>query len=57
MKAINIRNNARAPEALIIDDIPDPEVTSDRILVRISTFGLNRMDLTRPAAKYPMEPN
>lgn len=57
MKAVNIRNGAGAPEALFIDDIPDPEVTGDKILVRISAFGLNRMDLTQRAGKYPMKPD
>jgi NADPH:quinone reductase-like Zn-dependent oxidoreductase len=57
MKAVNILNGAGPPEALFIDDIPDPEVTGDKILVRIYAFGLNRMDLTQREDKYlPMKP-
>lgn len=56
MKAINIRDGAGPPESLFIDEIPEPEATGDKILVRIAAFGLNRMDLTQRSGKYPMKP-
>jgi NADPH:quinone reductase-like Zn-dependent oxidoreductase len=55
MKAVNVRNGTGPSEALFIDDIPDPDVTGDKVLVRIHAFGLNRMDLMQREGKYPMK--
>lgn len=55
MKAVKVRNGTGPPEALFIDDVLDPVVTGDKILVRIHAFGLNRMDLLQREGKYPMK--
>jgi len=42
------------PTPFFIDDnIPEPIVKSNDILVRIKAFGLNRMDIMQREAKYP----
>ncbi|KUJ12982.1 GroES-like protein [Mollisia scopiformis] len=56
MKAINVRDGTGPAEALFFDEVPDPELEGDDILVRIKVFGVNRADLMQRAGTYPMLP-
>jgi NADPH:quinone reductase-like Zn-dependent oxidoreductase len=54
MKAVGIKNGRGNADAFFIDDnVPDPIVSSGRILVAIKAFGLNRMDIMQREDKYP----
>lgn len=58
MRAVGVRGGKGGnADALYIDDnIPEPIVKSNDILVRIKGFGLNRMDIMQREAKYPYPP-
>lgn len=53
MRAVNVREGLRAEDLYIANDVPDPVVAEDKILVRIKAFGINRMDLGQREGKYP----
>lgn len=54
MKAVGITGGrGSADDFFIEDDVPDPVANSDRILVRIHSFGLNRMDIMQREDRYP----
>lgn len=54
MKAVGVKNGKGNADALFIEDgVPDPVPTSNRILVRIKAFGLNRMDIMQREDRYP----
>jgi NADPH:quinone reductase-like Zn-dependent oxidoreductase len=55
MRAVGVRGGKGGnADALFIDDnVPDPIVKSNDILVKIKAFGLNRMDIMQREAKYP----
>jgi NADPH:quinone reductase-like Zn-dependent oxidoreductase len=55
MRAVEVRGGEGGnADALFIDDnIPEPIVKSNDILVKIKAFGLNRMDIMQREAKYP----
>ena len=58
MKAVGIRNGKGDANALFIEDnVPDPIVEKDKILVRIKAFGLNRMDTMQREGNYPARPH
>lgn len=56
MKAINVRNGTGPAESLFLDEIPDPELKGDDILVRVKAFGINRADIMQRDGTYPMRP-
>ncbi|KUJ06690.1 quinone oxidoreductase putative [Mollisia scopiformis] len=54
MKAIGVKGGGGNADALFIDDnVPDPVVRPNDVLVQIKAFGLNRMDIMQREAKYP----
>jgi NADPH:quinone reductase-like Zn-dependent oxidoreductase len=54
MKAVGIRGGKGGADAFFIDDdVPDPEIKGDTIVVNIKAFGLNRMDIMQREGKYP----
>jgi NADPH:quinone reductase-like Zn-dependent oxidoreductase len=54
MKAIGVKGGAGNADALFIDDnVPNPVVKPNDVLVRIKAFGLNRMDIMQREDKYP----
>lgn len=54
MRAVGVRNGKGNADALFIeDDVPDPQPVSDKIVVRIRAFGLNRMDINQREGRYP----
>ncbi|KAI1425232.1 hypothetical protein F5Y12DRAFT_748265 [Xylaria sp. FL1777] len=54
MRAIGIKGGKGDADKLFIqDDVPDPVVHDDRVLVRIKAFGLNRMDIMQREDRYP----
>ena len=50
MKAVYIEERG-GPEALIYGDVPDPEMTDDRVLIRIRAASVNRFDLNARAGE------
>jgi len=54
MKAIGVRNGKGNADALFVeDDVPDPVLKGDGVLVAIKAFGLNRMDIMQREDRYP----
>jgi len=54
MRAVGIRGGrGSADDFFIEENVPDPTVEGDQILVRIRAFGLNRMDIMQREDKYP----
>lgn len=54
MKAIGIKGGkGSADDFFVEDDVPDPVANGNRILVRIHSFGLNRMDIMQREDRYP----
>src|SRR5688572_14004732 len=51
-----IITTAGAPDVLEVRDVPDPEATADRVLVRIRASALNRADLLQRSGRYPAPP-
>lgn len=55
MKAVDIKNGKGDANALFINDqTPTPTPTGSEALVKIHSFGLNRMDLLQREGKYPV---
>lgn len=52
MRAIDVHESRRAEDLYIADNVPDPVVSDDKLLVRIKAFGINRMDLGQREGKY-----
>jgi NADPH:quinone reductase-like Zn-dependent oxidoreductase len=54
MRAVGVKEGAGNADALFIDDnVPDPVIKPNDILVRIKAFGLNRMDIMQREDRYP----
>lgn len=54
MRAISVQNGHGPASAMFIDDeVSNPEVKGDRIVVRTKAFGLNRMDIWQRQQAYP----
>jgi NADPH:quinone reductase-like Zn-dependent oxidoreductase len=54
MRAVGVKGGAGNADALFIDDnVPDPVLTPNDVLIRINAFGLNRMDIMQREDKYP----
>ena len=57
MRAVGIKNGKGSADALFIDEnVAKPESGSDRLLVKIHSFGINRMDLMQREGHYPLPP-
>jgi NADPH:quinone reductase-like Zn-dependent oxidoreductase len=53
MKAVGIKGGKGSADNFSIEDnVPDPVATRNRILVRIHSFGLNRMDIMQREDRY-----
>ncbi|XDG05666.1 hypothetical protein ABKA04_005281 [Annulohypoxylon sp. FPYF3050] len=54
MKAVGIRGGkGSADDFFIEDNVADPAATGNHIVVRIHSFGLNRMDIMQREDRYP----
>lgn len=54
MKAVGIKGGKGSSDDFFIEDnVPDPVANGNRILVRIHSFGLNRMDIMQREDRYP----
>lgn len=54
MKAVGIKGGKGSADNFFIEDnVPDPIADGDRILIRIHSFGLNRMDIMQREDRYP----
>lgn len=57
MRAIDIKDGKGPASALFINEkIPTPKPTGSQALVKIHSFGLNRMDLLQREGQYPVPP-
>lgn len=55
MRAVDIKDGKGPASALFINDqSPVPKPTGSQALVKIHSFGLNRMDLLQREGKYPV---
>lgn len=52
MRAVVLRSHG-GPECLTIEDVPDPEVGADEVLIDIVATALNRADLLQVMGLYP----
>jgi len=52
MRAAVLRTH-NGPESLIVEDVPDPAVGADEVLVDIHSSALNRADLLQALGRYP----
>ena len=55
MKAITIPTPGDA-DALVLDEVPTPEITADEVLVHVAAAGVNRADLMQRQGFYPPPP-
>ena len=55
MKAITIPTPGDA-DALVLDDVPTPEIAADEVLVQVAAAGVNRADLMQRQGFYPPPP-
>jgi putative PIG3 family NAD(P)H quinone oxidoreductase len=55
MKAITIPKPGDA-DALVIDEVPTPEIAADEVLVQVAAAGVNRADLMQRQGFYPPPP-
>ena len=55
MKAITIPKPGDA-DALILDEVPTPDVTAEEVLVEVAAAGVNRADLMQRQGFYPPPP-
>ena len=55
MKAITIPTPGDA-DALVLDDVPTPEIAADEVLVDVAAAGVNRADLMQRQGFYPPPP-
>ncbi|TLS24915.1 hypothetical protein PpBr36_08406 [Pyricularia pennisetigena] len=57
MKAVDVRGGAGPASALFINaETPKPTPGAGQVLVKVSAFGLNRMDLLQREGQYPVPP-
>ena len=55
MRAITIPTPGDA-DALVLDDVPTPEIAADEVLVQMAASGVNRADLMQRQGFYPPPP-
>jgi len=55
MKAITIPTPGDA-DALVLDEVPTPEIAADEVLVEVAAAGVNRADLMQRQGFYPPPP-
>ncbi|MEP7034014.1 MAG: NAD(P)H-quinone oxidoreductase [Actinomycetota bacterium] len=55
MKAITIPTPGNA-EALVLDEVPTPDITAQEVLVEVAAAGVNRADLMQRQGFYPPPP-
>jgi len=55
MKAITIPKPGGA-DALVLDEVPAPDITADEVLVQVAAAGVNRADLLQRKGFYPPSP-
>jgi putative PIG3 family NAD(P)H quinone oxidoreductase len=55
MKAITIPTPG-GPDALVLDEVPTPEIRPDEVLVDVAAAGVNRADLQQRIGVYPPPP-
>jgi putative PIG3 family NAD(P)H quinone oxidoreductase len=55
MKAITIPTPG-GPDALVLDEVPAPEIRPDEVLVDVAAAGVNRADLQQRIGVYPPPP-
>jgi len=55
MRAITIPTPGDA-SALVLDEVPTPEITADEVLVQVAAAGVNRADLMQRRGFYPPPP-
>ncbi len=55
MKAITIPTPGDA-DALVLDEVPTPEIAADEVLVQVAAAGVNRADLMQRQGFYPPPP-
>ncbi|KAF8847103.1 quinone oxidoreductase putative [Acephala macrosclerotiorum] len=54
MRAVGVKHGRGNADTLFIDDdVPNPVIRPNDILIRIKAFGLNRMDIMQREDKYP----
>ncbi|KAJ7456748.1 quinone oxidoreductase [Mycena galericulata] len=56
MRAVLIKGEAGDASSLYIGDVPTPVPQADEVLVKIKTFGLNRLDIMQRQGHYPPPP-
>ena len=54
MKAIRVHAHG-GPEALVLDDVPDPQPDDGRVVVRLEAAGVNFVDVYHRTGLYPRE--
>jgi putative PIG3 family NAD(P)H quinone oxidoreductase len=55
MKAITVPTPGDA-DALVLDEVPTPEIAADEVLVQVAAAGVNRADLMQRQGFYPPPP-
>jgi len=53
MRAVLIENQVGDASSLYIGDVPTPIPSAEQVLVKVKTFGLNRMDVWQRQGQYP----
>jgi NADPH:quinone reductase-like Zn-dependent oxidoreductase len=53
MRAVLIKDGKGPASALYLGDAPKPAATPGTVLVKVKTFGLNRMDTLQRDGHYP----
>lgn len=56
MRAVLVKDGNGPAENLYIGETPKPTPAPGQVLVKIKTFGLNRMDIIQRHGKYPVPP-
>ncbi|KAF3935249.1 Zeta-crystallin [Dactylella cylindrospora] len=56
MRAVSIKGDKGSADSLFIDNIPEPTLSDGQVLVKVHSFGLNRMDIIQREGHYPLPP-
>ncbi|PRT53139.1 Quinone oxidoreductase PIG3 [Wickerhamiella sorbophila] len=54
MKAVGIKGGKGPAEGMFIEEVPKPEVKNGQALIKVYSFGINRMDLIQRSSNYPL---
>jgi hypothetical protein len=54
MRAVLVKNNKGPADNLYLGEAPRPLPTAGQVLVKVVTFGLNRMDISQREGHYPV---